>query len=173
MFRYTEFCRAVEGGGGGDDAARLHEDLLSDLFAVQSHMRRLEASASAFKREQELYHEKQDQLRAAISQAEQDISDRKVQLEEARAELVRQQEYEAVKERVVKVPARSVTRIEMAAVEKEIADLSQQGVALDASMARRKTHFDSILHVIEQVHQGLDQEEGALAEQVPEAMVEG
>lgn len=173
--RYTEFCRAVE-GGGHEDGARLHEELLADLFAVQTHMRRLEAAASAFKREQELYHVKQDQLHAAIAQAEQDIIDRKMQLEEARAELSRQQEYEAVKERVVKVPARSATRLEMEAVEKEIADLSQQGAALDASMSLRKAQFASILHVIEQVYQGLEQEgpeEGVVEEEVPEAMVEG
>jgi hypothetical protein len=131
-------------------------------------MRRLEAASSAFQREQDLYKQKQEQLHAAIAQTEQDISNRKIQLDEAREELGRQQEYEAVKEKVVKVPARSATRAEMAAVEKEIADLDQQGATLEVSMARRKCQFASILQLIEQVHQGLEQEgpeEGAIVEE--------
>jgi inosine/xanthosine triphosphate pyrophosphatase family protein len=56
----------------------------------------------------------------------------------------------------------------MAAVEKEIADLDQQGATLEVSMARRKCQFASILQLIEQVHQGLEQEgpeEGAIVEE--------
>jgi chromosome segregation ATPase len=160
--------------GRNEEAARFHDELLADVYAVQAHMRRLEAAASAFQREQDLYKQKQEQLHAAIAQTEQDISNRKLQLDEAREELGRQQEYEAVKERVVKVPARSATRAEMAAVEKEIADLDQQGAALEVSMARRKSQFASIMQLIEQVHQGLEQEgpeEGALVEEeAPEPM---
>ncbi|KAG7671637.1 hypothetical protein Ndes2526B_g09194 [Nannochloris sp. 'desiccata'] len=165
--RYTEFSEAVR-EGRGEDAARFHDELLADVYAIQTHMRRLEAAASAFQREQHLYQQKQKQLHAAIDQTEQDISNRKLQLEEAREELGRQQQYEAVKERVVKVPARSATRAEMAAVEKEIADLDQQGAALEVSMGRRKSQFASILHLIEQVHQGLEQEgteEGSFVEE--------
>jgi len=164
--RYTEFSDAVT-EGRGEDAVRFNDELLADIYAVQTHMRRLEAAASAFQREQHLYGQKQTQLHADIDQTEQVISNRKLQLDEAREELRRQQEYEAVKERVVKVPARSATRAEMAAVEKEIADLDQQGAALEVSMGRRMSQFASILHLIEQVHQGLEQEgpeEGSIYE---------
>lgn len=150
-----------------NDAVRLHEELLVDLYAIQSHIFRLNASSAAYRREQELYEEKQGQLRASIAQAEQDIQDRKVQLEEARAELGRQQEYEAVKHRVTRVPARSATAAEMAAVEKEIADLAQQGAALDAVMAQRREQFKSIMEAISQVYANIENdgtEEGLLGD---------
>ena len=164
--RYTEFSVAVEAGATAD-ATRLHDELLADLYAVQSHMARLDAAAAAFRREQALYNDKQEQLQAAIVQAEADIAARKASLEEARAELARQQEYEAVKERVVAVPARSATRAEMAAVEREIADLTAQGEALEGAMARRRTQFAAILHAIEQVHAGMEAEEGGEEGEAP------
>ena len=172
--RYTEFSNALA-NASFEEAIRINEELLADLYAVQMHMHRLDAAASAFRREQDSYQVKQEQLHAAISTAEQDIGNLKFQLEEARAERARQQAYEEVKERVVSVPARSATRTEMAAVEKEIADLQQQGAALDAAMARRRGQFAAILHVIEQVHAGLEQEgpeEGALPDEggAPEPM---
>lgn len=166
QYRYTQYCQAAE-SSTPEEVARLHEELLSDLYSVQAHIYRLEAAAAAFRREQDLYAAKQEQLHAAIAQAEQDINDRKGELEEARAELNRQKEYEALKEKVVQVPARSVTRAEMTAIERELADLSQQGSALDESMGRRKKQFASILHLIEQVHQGIYQaDEGTVQEDV-------
>lgn len=53
----------------------------------------------------------------------------------------------------------------MAAVDKEIADLQQQGQDLDASMERRKQQFGEIVACIERVWQLLEhesEEEGAL-----------
>ena len=164
MYRYTEFSQAIE-NGSPEDVARLHDVLLADLYTVQMHLYRLETSASAFQREQELYRVKQEQLLAAIAQTEQDITDRKIHLEEAKAELARQQQYEAVKKRVVKVPARSATRAEMTAVEMEIVDLAEQGDALQKSMERRRSQFATILHVIEQMHQGVEQEGGEPGEE--------
>ena len=153
--RDTQFCRALQ-GASTEEVSHVYEELLVDLYAVQAHMQWLQAAAVAFRREQQLYGEKQDQLRAAIVQAAQDIEDRKRELEEARVEVAQQQEYEAAKREVSRVPARSATRAEMAAVEKEIADLAQQGAALDAAMERRRVQFAAIVHVIDQVHAGLD-----------------
>jgi len=158
-----------------DDAAHTHEELLVDLYSVQLHMQRLEASASAHRREQNLYKRKQEQLQAAIAQAEQDINNRKIALEEARAELQRQQEYEAVKQVVTQVQARSSTRTEMSAVEREIVDLQHQGAALEAAMDHRREKFASIVNLIEQVFSSLEPdaaEDGTLAEP-PEAMQVG
>lgn len=159
MCRYTQFCDSLQ-TGSLSEASRVHDELLVDLFAIQSHMHRLEATAAAFGREQGLYRAKQEALQTAITTAEADILDRKAQLVEARAELARQQEYETVKQRVVRVPARSTTRAEMASVEREIADLKQQGTVLEAKMQQRKGQFAAIAHMVEQVHlQGAGNEE--------------
>lgn len=100
-----------------------------------------------------MYRAKQEKLQADIAQVARDIQDCKIRLTRAREELARQQEYEALKEEIVLVPARSVTRAEMKAVEKEISDLTGQEAGLEAVMEKRKGQFASILHVIEQVHQ--------------------
>lgn len=160
--RYTQFCQAVN-SGAVEEAVRVHEELLTDLYAVQSHMHRLEAAAGAFRREQAVYAEQQEKLRVAITQAESDIEERKQQLQEARAEVARQQEYEVVKQQVTRVPARSATRAEMAAVNREISDLTQQRSMLEAVMRRRRIQFAAIAHVVDGVHGGLGgegQEEG-------------
>jgi hypothetical protein len=133
----------------------VHEELLADLYAVQAHMARLAAAAAALRREAHLHAAKQGQLEAAIQGAAADIEARKLELEEARAEEARQREYEAAKERVMRVPPRSATRAEMAAVGREVAELAAQGAALEAAMERRRVQFAAIAHVIESVHSGL------------------
>jgi chromosome segregation ATPase len=164
--RYTNFCRVLE-GSSLEEATDAYNDLLADLYTIQAHLLRLKASAEAYRREQELYRERQEQLSAAILQAEKDISVRKEELEEARAELVRQQEYEKLKANVTSVPARSKTATEMAAVNSEIADLSQQGALLETAMDRRRTQFATIIRVIEQIYGSIGDGEGRIEEGVP------
>ena len=65
--RYTQFCQALQ-SASAVEARRLHSELLVDLYAVQAHMQRLRAACDAFRREQQLYAEKQEQLQAAILQ---------------------------------------------------------------------------------------------------------
>lgn len=158
VVKYTQYCQSLQ-HGSIEEFERLYEELLADLYSVQAQIHRLHAIAAAFHREQLLYQQKQQRLQAEITQAEQDISDRKLELEAARSELSRQQQYEATKKRVSQIPSKSATKAEMEIVEKEIADLLQQGNAVDGNMEHRKMQFASILELIEKVHAPLNDDD--------------
>lgn len=161
---FMEFSQALE-GGSDDRLAEKHQELLADLYAIQFYMQKLEAAGDAFRREQQAYAEKQAQLQASIQQAERDIEDRKAELEAARVALAHEREYEGVRQKIMKVPARSATRAEMDAVHREIADLQQQGADLDGAMERRRAQFGEVVAAIERVWGQLEHdsvEEGAL-----------
>jgi chromosome segregation ATPase len=148
--------------GASDEAlARLQTEVLTDLHAIQAHLQRLHFAASALRREQQSYEEKQDQLQADIELAGLDIEQRKQELEAARLELAQQQEYETVKQKVVSVPPRSATRAEISAVRREIADLKQQGADTAAAVERRKAQFASILRCLEDAAAAMDEEAAA------------
>lgn len=62
-----QFSQSLE-SGTADEAGRVYQELLADLYAVQFHMQKLEAASEAFRREQQAYAERQAQLQAAIQQ---------------------------------------------------------------------------------------------------------
>ncbi|GAB4815206.1 hypothetical protein N2152v2_002252 [Parachlorella kessleri] len=155
--RYLEFCQVAE-SGTSEEAERLYGELLADLYAVQFHMQKLEEISNAFRREQQMYQEGQEQLQASITQAVQDIEDRKQQLEQARTELQQKKEYEVVKRQIVEVPARSVTRAEMEAVNQEIRDMQAQAQQIDTLSDRRKRQFAALASCIEEVYATIEAE---------------
>ncbi|PRW20530.1 THO complex subunit 7B-like [Chlorella sorokiniana] len=173
--KYMRFCQVLQ-SGGAEEAERLHGELLALLYSIQFHMQKLQAMSGAFEREQQLYAEKQAQLQASIQQAEQDIEDRKRELEGARTELAHKQEYEAVKKLVMQVPSRAATLAEQEGTNKEIADLQQQSAELDALFEQRKQQFAGVLAALESLQRSIDRDEPeesvvALPEGAPAAAI--
>lgn len=65
--RYTAFCNSLQ-AGTLEDAQKLLDELLKELYSIQLHIDRLQASAGAYEREQIYYSEQQQKLNAAIEQ---------------------------------------------------------------------------------------------------------
>jgi delta 1-pyrroline-5-carboxylate dehydrogenase len=189
--------------GSADEADKIQNELLSELYGLQLHLRRMDLSAAAYAKERDYFNKQQEQLELAILQvfccpgygwfdvvergtppftttifsiphglqATADIEARKEELVTVRIQLAQEQDYEALKRQVVKVPARSVTRSEMASVEKEIADLQQQSRDLESLMERRRAQFGAIVSTIDQVYSTIQsdgqQEEAAAVTETP------
>ena len=152
--RYIAFCRSIK-SGSLEDSVEDYDALMIDLYAIQAHLMKLHASASASRREEQVYREQQQQLRAAILKAESDIENRKRKLDESREELQRQKEYEEVKQDIVKISARSTTSAEMGAVQNEMKDLNRQRQKLEENIAKSKMLFDTIVQTIDTVCEGI------------------
>ena len=152
--RYIAFCRSIK-SGSLEDSVEDYDALMIDLYAIQAHLMKLHASASASRREEQVYREQQQQLRAAILKAESDIENRKRKLDVSREELQRQKEYEEVKQDIVKISARSTTSAEMAAVQNEMKDLNRRRQKLEENIAKSKMLFDTIVQTIDIVCEGI------------------
>lgn len=156
--RYSAFSRAWE-HGPIEEAIKARENMLVDLYAIQAHLTKLQASAMASCRESKMYEDQQQQLRDAISKSKNDIKGRKSELENARIELQRQREYEKVKEEIVRIAARSVTSTEMAAVDREIHDLNSQKVGLEEAIVKATSQLDLLIETIDNVYNSLKAQE--------------
>lgn len=137
----------------GEDKRKAAEELLADLYFIQAHLNKLNATASAYLREQQIYHQKHKYLLDSIDKATEEIGGCKIELEKARLELAQEKECEHMKEKIVKIPARSVTTMEIEAVKLEIKDLENQRCLLRTATEKRKQQFRAILHTISQVEQ--------------------
>lgn len=126
---------------------------MADLYSIQAHLNKLNATASAYLREQQVYHQKHQYLLDSIDKATEEIGGCKTELEKARLDLAQEKECERMKEKIVKIPARSVTTLEIEAVKQEIEELENQRSLLRLATEKRKHQFRAILHAISQVEQ--------------------
>lgn len=136
-----------------EDRRKAAEELLADLYSLQAHLNKLNATASAYLREQQVYHQKHQYLLDSIDKATEEIGGCKTELEKARLELAQEKECERIKEKIVRIPARSVTTMEIEAVKQEIEELENQRSLLRLATEKRKHQFRAILHAISQVEQ--------------------
>ena len=70
--------------------------------------------------------------------------------------MVQAKEYEQVKQQIVKIPARSVTLLEVEGVKKEIEELTRRRTAVENVTKRKIRDFRSILEAIERVTEDSD-----------------
>ena len=68
-------------------------------------------------------------------------------------------EYEQVKQQILKIPARSVTLLEVEGVKKEIEELTRRRTAVEDVTRRKIREFRSILEAIDRVGGDIDEDE--------------
>ena len=145
---FQSFCEAAS----DDEERRTKADeVLSDVYSIQSYLNKLESMMMVYETEQAMYHEKHRDILHAIDRAGQDIKDSKMELEHARREMAQAKECEGIKQNIVKIPAASATVLEIDAVKKEIVELEQQRVQMKDVTRERIDQFRTILDAITHV----------------------
>ncbi len=139
---------------GADETARgsVSADETSQiLYGIEAFINKLEMTTMANEKEQEVYLEKHAELQSSISGCMASIESCKSELEEARRKMAQAKEYEQVKQQILKIPARSVTLLEVEGVKKEIEELTRRRVAVEDVTRRKIREFRSILEAIDRV----------------------
>jgi DNA gyrase/topoisomerase IV subunit A len=145
---FQSFCEAAI-----DDEERRSkaDELLSDVYSIQSYLNKLESMMMVYETEQATYHEKHRDILLGIDRAGQDIKDSKIELEHARREMAQAKECEGIKQNIVRIPAVSATVLEIDAVKQEIAELEQQRLQMKDVTRERINQFRTILDTITRV----------------------
>lgn len=138
------------------DASVAADEINQILYGIEAYINKLEMTTSANEKEQEVYREKHAELQSSISGCMASIDACKSELEEARRKMVQAKEYEQVKQQIVKIPARSVTLLEVEGVKKEIEELTRRRTAVENVTKRKIRDFRSILEAIERVTEDSD-----------------
>ena len=144
----------------GENKSSVTDAVLSDLYSIESYINKLEMMMGAYLKEQDVYREKHAELQSSISGCVASIETCKSELEAARREMAQSKEYEQVKQQIVKIPARSMTLLEIEAVKQEIDELRNQQNAVERLTNERIGQFRSILEHIEQVDRELSGGDG-------------
>lgn len=138
------------------DASVAADEINQILYGIEAYINKLEMTTSANEKEQEVYREKHAELQSSISGCMASIEACKSELEEARRKMVQAKEYEQVKQQILKIPARSVTLLEVEGVKKEIEELTRRRTAVENVTKRKIRDFRSILEAIERVTEDSD-----------------
>ena len=83
-----------------------------------------------------------------VFQAQLDIEDLKVQLEEAKVERQHKEECEAIRKLIAAQSPRSVTQKQLNDLEKELLQLEAENYAASRTIELRKKQFGLLLHVV-------------------------
>jgi len=158
MHRFLAFTRATDSSPQSNVDQNL-EEVMAALYSIQLYLTRLLAMSDAFHREQLAFDQEQIALESAIKQAADRIEQKKKELEQSRVNLSHAKEYEELKKKIVSVPARSMTKLEIEAVQAETEDLKQQGQELDVVINRRKRQLAAVAAMIDELCAGIQQQE--------------
>lgn len=91
---------------------------------------------------------KKQRLKFCFFQAQADIEDAKIQLEQEKLERQHKEECEAIRRLIGAQPARSETQQAISELEKEIVALETENMAASRTLELRKKQFALLLHVV-------------------------
>ncbi|KAJ7297927.1 hypothetical protein O6H91_13G056200 [Diphasiastrum complanatum] len=146
------------------DSEKLYKSLLQELSTFELPLLKTNAVIDANKREQQNFKELQAELNKQIVQAQKDIEDLKVQLEESKVERQHKEECEAIRRLIAVQPPRSETQKILSELEREISSLESDNTAATRTLELRKKQFALLLHAVDSL-QSMLEEEQAVAEQ--------
>jgi len=90
-----------------------------------------------------------------LGQAQQDIEDLKVQLEEAKIERQHKEECEVIRKLIAAQSPRAVTQKQLNDLEKELVQLEAENYAASRTIELRKKQFGLLLHFVSGYLEGL------------------
>ncbi|KAG0559638.1 hypothetical protein M758_10G116200 [Ceratodon purpureus] len=141
------------------ECEKLYRSLLQELATFELPLLKTKAVIDANRREQDSFKELHVELNKQIAQAQRDIEDLKVQLEEAKVERQHKEECEAIRKSIAAQSARSVTQKQLNDLEKELVQLESENYAASRTIELRKKQFGLLLHVVDDLQATLDDEQ--------------
>eukprot|EP00884_Botryococcus_braunii_P012796 jgi/Botrbrau1/21517/Bobra.174_2s0020.1 len=150
------------------DAENSSRALAIAFSALQAQVRKLEAACHACIREQEYYDNLKLQFQEAIKTAEQDIARLKIDLEEARQVRMNNEQYEAVREKIMQFPSRATTLQEIERVNEQRTAAENEFIRLKKAVEWRKRQFALLCNQLDELTNLLDGDEMPMMLDLPE-----
>ncbi|PIA58621.1 hypothetical protein AQUCO_00500515v1 [Aquilegia coerulea] len=151
---------------------KLYKAFLQEITTFELPLLKSKAVIDANLREKDNFNELQEGLHRQILQAQSDIEDLKMQLEERKIERQQKEECEAIRKLIAMQPPRSKTQKMITELEKEIAILEAENTAGSRMLELRKKQFSLLLHVVDELQNTIEDEQKSLAEELRLAMEE-
>ncbi|KAL2613043.1 hypothetical protein R1flu_024735 [Riccia fluitans] len=141
------------------DCEKLYKSFLQELGTFELPLIKTKAVVDANKREQESFKRLQADLSKQITQAQADIEDLKVQLEEGKIERQHKEECEAIRRLIGAQPPRSETQKALNELEKELLILEAENTAAARTLDIRRKQFSLLLHVVDDLQSTIEDEQ--------------
>ncbi|KAG6546585.1 hypothetical protein Mapa_011774 [Marchantia paleacea] len=141
------------------DCEKLYKSFLQELGTFELPLIKTKAVVDANKREQESFKRLQAELSKQINQAQDDIEDLKLQLEEGKIERQHKEECEAIRRLIGAQPPRSETQKALNELEKELVILEAENTAAARTLEIRKKQFALLLHVVDDLQSTIEDEQ--------------
>jgi THO complex subunit 7 len=141
------------------ECEKLYRSFLQELATFELPLLKTKAVIDANRREQDNFKELHVELNQQISQAQRDIEDLKLQLEEAKVERQHKEECEAIRKLIAAQSPRAVTQKQLNDLDKELVQLEAENYAASRTIELRKKQFGLLLHVVDDLQTTLDDEQ--------------
>jgi THO complex subunit 7 len=141
------------------DCEKLYKSFLQELSTFELPLIKTKAVIDANRREQESFKRLQAELSKQITQAQDDIEDLKVQLEEGKIERQHKEDCEAIRRLIGAQPPRSETQKALNELEKELVALEAEKTAAARTLDIRKKQFSLLLHVVDDLQSTIEDEQ--------------
>ncbi|KAE9591681.1 hypothetical protein Lal_00038920 [Lupinus albus] len=149
-----------------NDCDKLARAFLQELTTFEIPLLKSKAIVDANIREKENFNELKDEMNRQIFQAQGDIEDLKIQLEESKVERRHKEECEAIRKLIALQPPRSHTQKLITDLEKEITKLDAENTAASRLLELRKKQFALLLHVVDELQNTIEDEQKSLIEEM-------
>lgn len=140
------------------DCEKLYKSFLQELSTFELPLLKTKVVIDANRREQECFKELQAGLSQQIVQAQADIEELKVQLEESKIERQHKEECEAIRRLIGAQPPRSETQKVLDELAKELSALEADNMAASRTLELRKKQFALLLHVVDDLQSTIEDE---------------
>lgn len=141
------------------ECEKLYKSFLQELATFELPLLKTKAVVDANRREQESFKELHVELNQQISQAQRDIEDLKIQLEEAKIERQHKEECEKIRRQIAAQSPRLITQKQLNDLEKDLVQLEAESYAAARTIDLRKKQFGVLLHVVDDLQTTLDEEQ--------------
>lgn len=142
---------AAEANKDGDnysDCEKFYKAFLQEMATFELPLLKSKSVIDSNRREKENFTELQNEIHRQILQAQADIENLKVQLEESKIERQHKEECEAIRRLIALQPPRSETEKLISDLRKEISALEAENTAASRTLELRKKQFSLLLHVV-------------------------
>lgn len=147
--RFNSFAQELEKDADNySDCERLYKAFLQEMTTFEVPLLKSKAVIDANLREKGNFNELQEEIHRQIIQAQADIEDLKLQLEESKIERQHKEECEAIRKLIGLQPPRSETQKLISNLEKEITALEAENAAGLRTLELRRKQFSLLLHVV-------------------------
>eukprot|EP00271_Cylindrocystis_brebissonii_P006164 TRINITY_DN1879_c0_g1_i1.p1 TRINITY_DN1879_c0_g1~~TRINITY_DN1879_c0_g1_i1.p1 ORF type:complete len:276 (-),score=63.56 TRINITY_DN1879_c0_g1_i1:534-1361(-) len=136
-------------GGGGTDVERSAKAFLLELQSFQLPLERTRTVVETNQREQENFRGLQLQLDLQIQEALLEIEAKKGELEEERVKRRQREEYETIREEIVRLRPRADTKAAIEELKADIDQLEKENAAAAAATEVRKKQFALLMNTID------------------------